>query len=180
MSTPPPVPPSQPSPPPTPYGSAAPGSPAPPRQPQYPAPATLAPGYAAPTPAGPRPKGPSALGIVALAASVVGTVAGAVIVYLAVSSLGSQAIALEQQGGTTTDPDEVFAIIGSTWAILGGFAVYAVLGLWGCVQGIVATVLNRGRGWAIAAIAVAVAGFLVLFAALWLGVMTGFAPVMMA
>ncbi|MCR2809671.1 MULTISPECIES: DUF3824 domain-containing protein [unclassified Microbacterium] len=46
------------------------------------------------------------------------------------------------------------------WVLIGELAFWAgtVLGIWALVQGIVATVKNRGRGWAIAAIVIAAIG----------------------
>jgi outer membrane lipoprotein SlyB len=46
------------------------------------------------------------------------------------------------------------------WVLLGelSFWVGTILGIWALVQGIVAIVKNRGRGWGIAAVIVAVIG----------------------
>jgi hypothetical protein len=46
------------------------------------------------------------------------------------------------------------------WVLLGELAFWAgtILGIWAIVQGIVAIVKNRGRGWGIAAVVVAAIG----------------------
>lgn len=56
------------------------------------------------------------------------------------------------------------------------FAVWGVLALWGLIQGIIAAVKNRGRGWAIAAIVIAVLGVGAVAIFYGIGVAAGVAP----
>lgn len=158
------------------------------------APPPAAPAYGSPSgyaaapapayePAEPQPKGPSTLGIIALAAAVVGVIVGAILVFIGGQQIGS----LAQYGAMA--PDGTYQIdegslnaAGQQAASVGGllsfagFAVYGLLGLWGFIQGIVAIVKKRGRGWGIAAIVVAVIGGGVLFALWTAGVAAGVAP----
>lgn len=112
-----------------------------------------------PPPRTPRPKGPATLGIVAALAAILGTVAGSIIVGVSGSMLGDF-IAKESQKAME-DSSYVLddsSFVGYIMGIGLGFAVYGLFGLWGLIQGIIATVLNRGRGWGIAAIVISVLG----------------------
>ena len=53
------------------------------------------------------------------------------------------------------------------------FLVYGVFGLWGFVQGIIAAGKNRGRGWGIGAIVLAVLGGIAVVVALGVGAAVG-------
>ncbi len=155
MSTPPPYPPEQ-----NPQGqNSYPGNPGP----AYPGaqqPQQGYPGQAAyPPPRTPRPKGPATLGVIAAIAAIVGTVAGAVIVGISGTMLGDF-ISTESQKAMedTSYVLEDSSFVGYMMGIGLGFGLYGLLGLWGLIQGIIATVLNRGRGWGIAAIVISVLG----------------------
>ncbi len=113
----------------------------------------------------PKPKKKKTLGVVAfvlgLAALVIGVIGG----YVMGSALAnSDAIEnLVPSGGATPDQDELRrqlmndpAVISQlgVGAVIAGVA--AILGLWAFVQGIIAAVTKRGRGWGIFAIVLAV------------------------
>jgi hypothetical protein len=94
--------------------------------------------------------------VLALIAAVGASIAGAVAAFRIGDGTG-RGIALQP---TSTDFDWSILAPVREWVLLGeiAFWVGTVLGTWALVQGIVATVKNRGRGWGIAAIAVAVIG----------------------
>ena len=48
--------------------------------------------------------------------------------------------------------------------LVAAWIVHALIALWGLVQGIVATAVNRGRAWGIAAIVIASIGWMILLA----------------
>lgn len=124
------------------------------------------PGYPAPYQKPPRPKGKPTLGIVAAVAAIVGVIAGCIIVGASAAALGQYIgdTAMTGMSDSTYEYDE-FGEFGETGflpylgGIFAGFAVYGILALWGLIQGIFATVLNRGRAWGITAIVVSVVGF---------------------
>ncbi|WP_205529097.1 hypothetical protein [Microbacterium halotolerans] len=117
------------------------------------------PGYypAPPQPRPARPKGSPTLGIIAAVASVIAVIAGSVIVGVASTALaGYVSDAAGSDYSYTGFEDAEF--LPYLFGIFAGFGVYGLFGMWGLIQGIVATVLNRGRGWGIAAIVISVVG----------------------
>ncbi len=162
------------------YGTAAPYGPppgyGPPAAPNSPAPAYAPPagyvrpaqGYgpyvpqqtAFPPQSAPPAPGGAGLGVIAfvlaLIAAVGASIAGAVAAFNVGRGTGRE-IALQP---TSTDFDWSLLAPVREWVLFGeiAFWVGTVLGTWALVQGIVATVKNRGRGWGIAAIVVAVLG----------------------
>jgi hypothetical protein len=149
------------------YQPPAPGASAPP--PAY----APAPGYDAAPPAayaagpGTKPKGPSTLGIVAFVASLAAVIIGSILAFMAGQSLGS---VVEYSGSSTVDVETLPADAQQALATGGllsvaAFGIFGILALWGFIQGIVATVKNRGRGWGITAIVLAVigGGFVAMF-----------------
>jgi hypothetical protein len=165
-----------------PQGQPTPPAYTPASDPGYAAPA--APGYAPPVSdnAGPRPKGPATLGIVAFAVALLGAIAGSVLAYLGGVQLGSLVQYAEVTGGTTSLDSDTLPAAGQQAAVAGaglafaGFAVWGVLALWGFIQGIIATVKNRGRVWGILAIVVAVLGVVAVLVMITVGTATGAAP----
>lgn len=160
MSTPPPPgpQPGQPS-----YGATPPagGPPA-----GYPGSGYQAPGY--PQQSGGRPKGKPTLGIIAAAAAIVGTLIGTIITAIGGAAMGSSLSGMYDYDAYSGQiPD---AALGGILGIFAGFAVYGILALWGLIQGIVATVLNRGRGWGIAAIVISVLGGVPVFLGYVIGI----------
>jgi hypothetical protein len=114
----------------------------------------------------PPPANPKGLGVVALIVAAVALVFSVVLSVfsgLAFAPLASQAIS---PGGTidqsALDPNDpgvgVFGMLGMVF-FFGGSA----LGIWALVQGILATVKKRGRGFGITAIALAVATPVICF-----------------
>jgi len=157
----------------------------------YDAPAPRNDGYAAPAapaahdapaapayvpPADNRPVLSNRLGLIAFVASLVAVVGGSIIAFIA--GLQSAGVAqYAQQNGDTTgqiDPNtlppgvEQSAILVGVLTVV-AFAVYAIFGLWGFIQGIVAAIKRRGRGYGIAAIILAVLGGIVVSVALAIG-----------
>lgn len=117
------------------------------------------------------------LGIIAFVASLLAVVIGAILAFVA----GLQAAGIAQYADTSTgqvDPStlppgaEQSAIAVGVLSVA-AFAVYGILGLWGFIQGIIAAVKNRGRGWGIAAIIIAVLGGIVVVTALGVGAAAG-------
>lgn len=132
-------------------------------------------GYAAAPPAayaadsGEKPKGSNRLGLIAFIASLAAVIIGSILLYLGGQTLGTL---VEYTGTSGNVPAENLppeansaAAAGGLQTLLGG-AILAVLALWGFIQGIVAAVKNRGRGWGIAAIILAVLGA-VIGAVIW-------------
>lgn len=108
------------------------------------------------------------LGIVALCASVLAVLVGAVGIWLSGRALGrilrivdyaDLVIATEAQLWESLE-----RALGALIILVIAWVAHALVACWGLVQGIVATALGRGRGWAIAAIAVALTGWILLFA----------------
>jgi len=138
---------------------------------QAPTPHTYAPppGYA-PPPQGYGPYVPtrpaaspargSGLGIVAFALAVIAAIGATVLGSLAGFNIGQGAgreIALQPM---SVDFDWSILTPVREWVLWGELAFWAgtILGTWAIVQGIVAIVKDRGRGWGIAAVVVAVIG----------------------
>lgn len=116
------------------------------------------------TPPAPRYDGgrPSqTLGLIAFLAATAAVVVGVVLAVLA----GIQAGGLQQYAGfdgqndpTTFPADASQKAIAASVLGIAAFAVYGIFALWGFIQGIVAAVKNRGRGWGFAAVAISVLG----------------------
>ena len=127
----------------------------------------------------------AALARLSRACSVVVALVGAVVGSILAAIGGAQTGALAQyvdttgssQLDTTNLPPEAeqLAVAGSLLAVA-GFLVWGVLALWGLIQGIIAVVKNRGRGWGIAAIIVAVLGVGAVAIFLGIGVAIGAGP----
>ncbi|MFG6502680.1 hypothetical protein [Microbacterium sp. P05] len=154
------------------YQPPAPGaSTPPPAAPQYSEPGA----YAAAPPAayGTQPdvkqKGSRTLGLVAFVVALAAVIIGSIVAYMGGSALGSLVEYTGTSGTVDADtlPAEAQAIAASGAVITAvGFAIFGILALWGFIQGIVAAVKNRGRGWGIAAIIIAVIGGGIV-AAIW-------------
>ncbi len=154
--------------------------------PAYQPPAGSAPaGSYAPPPSGdvaPRTKGPARLGIIAFAASVAAAVIGSIIAFIAGMQTGALAQYAEvSDGGSTTDvsalpPEGQQLLVSAGVLAFVAFAVWGALALWGLIQGIIAAVKNRGRGWGIAAIIIAVLGVGAVSLFYGIGVAAGVAP----
>jgi hypothetical protein len=113
-----------------------------------------------PLPAAAPTRRGAGLGIVALVLAVLAAVGATVLGAIAGYGIGlgtGRSIALQPM-----DVDFDWSILTPVrgWVLLGESAFWAgtVLGTWGLVQGIVAIVKDRGRGWGIAAVIVAVLG----------------------
>ncbi|MFG6280280.1 hypothetical protein [Microbacterium sp. 5K110] len=143
--------------------------------------------YAAPPIAEPHgralsAKGPRGLGLIAFVVSLAAIVIGSVLGILGGIQSGSLTqFAAITDGTASIDPDALPAAanqIGLAAGILSvsAFLAWGVLALWGFIQGIVAAVKNRGRGWAIAAIVLAVVGGGVVFVFFGIGAAIGAAP----
>lgn len=136
---------------------------------QVPHPYAPPPGYAPPpqgygpyipSPAPVPAAGGSGLGIVALALAVLAALGATVVGSVAGYNIGlgtGRGIALQPM-----DVDFDWSILAAVreWVLLGELSFWAgtILGIWAIVQGIVAIVKNRGRGWGIAAVVVAAIG----------------------
>jgi hypothetical protein len=141
------------------------------RQPQAPSPHQYAPplGYApppqgygpyVPLTAAPRARRGARLGIVAFLLALVAAVGATVLGSIAAYGIGigtGRSIALQPM-----DVDFDWSILTPVrdWVLLGEIAFWAgtVVGTWALVQGIVAIVKDRGRGWGVAAVILAVIG----------------------
>jgi hypothetical protein len=157
--------------------------PAPPPAYQPPAGSTAAGSYPPPPAGEPATgtKGPARLGIIAFVAALAAAVIGSVIAFIAGMQGGSLAQYADVTGGSTVDADSLppegqqLAISAGVLAFV-AFAVWGILALWGLIQGIVAAVKNRGRGWGIAAIVIAVLGVGAVAIFYGVGVAAGIAP----
>lgn len=113
---------------------------------------------------GTKPKGTRTLGLIAFVAAAVGLVLGSILGYVGGQQLGSLAqysASVDSSGQVDTSalpPEAGSVAVGAFAMIAFAFVAWGVFALWGLIQGIVAAVKNRGRGWAIAAIIVAVLG----------------------
>jgi hypothetical protein len=172
MSTNPPEPQGQPTPPPA-YSPPADSAPS-----GYPA-ANYAPPVGEPAP---KTKGPAGLGIIAFAASVAGIVIGSILAFmggLQTGGLGQYAEVSSGSGtvdGNSLPPEGQQMLITAGILTFSAFAVWGVLALWGLIQGIIAAVKNRGRGWGIAAIVLAVIGIGAVVTFYGIGLAAGVAP----
>ncbi|WP_295839282.1 hypothetical protein [uncultured Microbacterium sp.] len=116
------------------------------------------------------------LGVVAFVVSLIAVVGGSIIAFI--GGLQSGAIAPYAESTGQIDPSTVpaeaqqAAVAVAVLSVV-AFLLYGVLGLWGFVQGIIAAVKNRGRGWAIGAIALAVLGGVAVVVALGVGAAVG-------
>lgn len=136
-------------------------------------PATAHPESSRPVAAPPQPVVPRAAqsrtwGLIAFLAALAGVVVGSILAVVA----GVQAGGLQHYAGfdgqadpTTFPPDASQKAIAASVLGIAAFAVYGVFALWGFIQGIVAAVKNRGRGWGFAAVAIAVLGGIVVIVA---------------
>ncbi len=134
-----------------PYGYAAPQG--------YPVPAQGYGPYAAPPPVAKAPGAPG-LGIMALAFAVLAAIGATIVGSIAAYNIG---LGMTQQ--FASDPANIdfdWSILTPVrdWVLIGEVAFWGgtVLGIWALVQGIVAIVKPRGRGWGIAAVVIAVLG----------------------
>ncbi|WP_314456540.1 hypothetical protein [uncultured Microbacterium sp.] len=135
-------------------------------------------GYAAPAYA-PEHRGPVSkkLGIIAFVVSVLAVVVGAILAFVAGVQTGGLGQYVDSSTGQV-DPEslppgaEQSAIAVAALSVA-AFVVYGILGLWGFIQGIIAAVKNRGRGWGIAAIVIAVLGGIIVITALGVGAAVG-------
>lgn len=136
--------------------------------------APAAPAYVPPTTS--KPKGPKKLGLVAFVVSLIAVVGGSIVAFIA--GMQSASLAPYADGGQQMEPNTLppeaqqAAIVFGILTVV-AFVVYAVFGLWGFIQGIVAAVKNRGRGWAIGAIALSLLGGIVVGSALAAGAAIG-------
>lgn len=178
MSTNPPDPQGQPTPPPA-YSQPTP-------PPAYSPPGDAGtPGYAPPVgePA-PKTKGPSTLGVIAFLAALGGIVIGSILAFVAGMQLGglAQYAQAGSDGSVSIDGDSLPVeaqqiAVASGVLVFVAFAVWALLALWGLIQGIFAAVKNRGRVWGIIAIVLAVIGVGAVATFYGIGVVAGAASV---
>ncbi|MGC0370341.1 hypothetical protein [Microbacterium sp. SLBN-111] len=137
--------------------------------------------YGAPAP-GARPKGSSRLGLIAFVAALLGIIIGSILATIGGMQTGSLTQYADYTTGTgTLDYDSVPPSaqqmgIAAGLLTIAAFLVWGAFALWGFIQGIVATVKNRGRGWGIAAIVLAVIGGGIVLIFLTVGVGVGAAP----
>lgn len=154
------------------------GAPAYPAAPHYPMPPEASIGE-------PVPQN-SKLGMVAFYASLAGLVFGAVILYFAGHSLGEICTIIECTDSSALDETLIMnnsaaaAILGkSSMLMLLGFFIWGALSLWGLIQGIIAMVKKRGRGWGLAALLIAVLGAIPVFGIFTIGAAASMAPYVM-
>lgn len=95
------------------------------------------------------------LGIVALAATVIGALVGSTLAVIGGAALGRVDPTVLVSSGLPDSAEQQDLMVGGVFFVL-AYLSAGVFGLWGFVQGIVATTLDRGRGWGIAAIVLAV------------------------
>lgn len=166
----------------------------PPPEPYNPPPATRAdaaaaqagypasPGYQ--PPAGAPAARSNRLGLIAFVVSLAGIVIGSIIAFIGGMQTGSLVQFATTSGGTTgIDPSTLSPADQQTAASAGllsfaAFLVFGVLGLWGFIQGIIATAKKRGRGFGITAIILAVLGGVVVAFIYGIGFTAGAAPYM--
>ena len=145
-------------------GYAAPQGYAPPA-PVYAPPQGYAPppqGYGpyAPAPQSPLATGGPGLGVVAFALAMVAVVGATILGSIAGYSIGLGTARNFVTDAANIDFDWSILTPVRGWVLLGELSFWGgtILGTWGLVQGIIAIVKNRGRGWGIAAVIVAVIG----------------------
>lgn len=164
----------------------------PPPEPHNPPPATRAEaaqnGYAAPpaayaAPASPtRSKGSNRLGLIAFVASLLAVVIGSILAFfggIQSGSLAQFAGAIDSNGNVESGalPASANQIALAAGALsVAAFLVWGAFALWGLIQGIIAGVKNRGRGWGIAAIVLSVVGGGIVFVFFVVGAGIGAAP----
>jgi hypothetical protein len=170
---------------PEPYGSQ-PAYESPAASSQPPAPAYAPGAYPAASAAGEpgvKPKGPSTLGIIAFVAALAGVIIGSILVFVGGQALGG-VVQYTGSSGTVdanTLPAEAQDALASGGVLtFVGFLVFGILALWGFIQGIVAVVKKRGRGWGIAAIVLAVVGLGIVGTMWGFGFGAGAAPYLSA
>ncbi len=121
--------------------------------------------------------------VVAFAVALAAIIIGSILAFIG----GMQSGALVQyattgpDGTPQIDPSNLSAGEQQAAATAGlltvaGFLVFGVLGLWGFIQGIIATAKNRGRGFGIAALVLAVLGGVVVAVVFGAGAAAGAAP----
>ncbi|MFZ8756814.1 hypothetical protein ACO03V_05265 [Microbacterium sp. HMH0099] len=126
-------------------------------------------------------KGGRGLGLIAFLAALAGAVIGSILGFVGGMQSGSLAQYVDITGTTQVDPNTI-PPEGQNAAVVGGiltlvaFLVWGALALWGLIQGIIAAVKNRGRGWGIAAIIVAVIGIGAVLTFTSIGVAVGAGP----
>lgn len=131
----------------------------------------------APPPQPPRPAGGSGVGVVAFALAVTAALGATIL-----GAVAGYRIGLGTGRGIVLNP----AGVDFDWSILtpvresvllGEIAFWAgtMLGIWALVQGTVAIIRNRGRGWGIAAVVIAVIGPIAFAAGVQVLLAAGFA-----
>lgn len=164
----------------------------PPPEPHNPPPATRAEaaqsGYAAPPAAYAAPEAPTRaqgstrLGLIAFIASLLAVVIGSILALfggIQSGSLAQFAGAIDSNGNVEAGalPAAANQIALAAGALsVAAFLVWGAFALWGLIQGIIAAVKNRGRGWAIAAIVLSVVGGAIVFVFFLIGAGIGAAP----
>jgi divalent metal cation (Fe/Co/Zn/Cd) transporter len=164
----------------------------PPPEPYNPPPASRAEaaqnGYAAPpagyaAPASPtRSQGSNRLGLIAFIASLLAVVIGSILAFfggIQSGSLAQFAGAIDSNGNVESGalPAAANQIALAAGALsVAAFLVWGAFALWGLIQGIIAGVKNRGRGWGIAAIVLSVVGGGIVFVFFVVGAGIGAAP----
>ncbi|KTR99643.1 hypothetical protein [Microbacterium testaceum] len=138
------------------------------------------PSYQPPTAAAAKPS--NRLGLIAFVVSLAAIVIGSILAFIG----GMQSGALVQYAttganGTQIDAATLPESAQQAAAVAGllavaGFLVFGALGLWGFIQGIIAAVKNRGRGYGIAALILAVLGGIVVAVVFGIGATAGAAP----
>jgi hypothetical protein len=136
-------------------------------------------------PANPRPKGPRTLGLVAFIVAVIAVLAGTLITYAAMYSVGgighyvdiAQLVKTGKSIDASSAPAGARRIVAAAndWALI-GFAAWAILGVWAVIQGIVAIVRRRGRAWGVAAVIIAPVGYVIVQVGYYFGIAAGLAP----
>lgn len=167
----------------------------PPPEPHNPPPATRAeaaqsgssvPSSAYAAPASPaenaRPKTSNRLGLIAFVASLLGVVIGSILATFGGIQSGSLAQFASSVDSTGTLDPEALPESANQIGLLAGllivaaFLVWGAFALWGLIQGIIAAVKNRGRGWGIAAIILSVVGGAIVLVVFLVAAGIGAAP----
>ncbi|MFG6445161.1 hypothetical protein ACFXP7_07485 [Microbacterium sp. P06] len=166
------------------YQPPAPGASAQPPAPQYtPGAYPAAPGASYGSDPAAQPKPSNRLGLIALIITLAAVIIGSIVVYMGGQTLGGL---VEYTGTTGTVEAETLPAEAQSAAASGalvtavGFGIFGILALWGFIQGIVAAVKNRGRGWGIAAIILAVIGGGIVGALWFAGFTAGAGPYLSA
>lgn len=122
------------------------------------------------TPVGAQPRNSNRLGVVALWVAVIAAVGS--IVVSAVNGTQIVGIQVDSLDGVTEDQQSLLA---TQFGLMGTQLAWALLGLWGLIQGIFAVATDRGRGAGIGAVVVAVL-FPIISFAVFLGLALTKAP----